>query len=403
MGHIRQPGASFFMVNEPKYVRQILVDEHPKYPKHPLLHALLEPLLGSSIFTTNGAVWERQRRLVDQGFQNARLQLVFPLMKRAVDEMLPRLDRVADGQSCEVDGEMTYITAEVMFRTILSESLDRNEAAQVYTAFLAYQRHFQKSMLLSLYRLPTFLWRPGAVRTAAKIRSPLARIIARRYEQAAQGLPNTTDILGAIMDAVDPVAGDRFTQAETLDQVCVLFLAGHETTASALAWSLYLLSHCPRIQERMREEIRAEIGARDFEFGDARKLRLTLNVFRETLRLYPPVGFFLREALESHCMRDKQIDKGAALPVSPWLIQRHRDLWDRPDEFDPDRFETGEGKESAKCAYLPFSLGPARLRRPGVRHAGSLPRPGQHRAPLPNQGRSHPCAGNGRPGHHSFR
>jgi len=87
-------------------------------------------------------------------------------------------------------------------------------------------------------------------------------------------------------------------------------------------------------------------------------LRLTSNVFREALRLYPPVGFFAREAVEDSRIRDKNVPAGSAVLISPWLIQRHRDLWERPDEFDPDRFDTLEGKESSKCAYLPFSAGP---------------------------------------------
>ncbi|HEY5791888.1 MAG TPA: cytochrome P450, partial [Chthoniobacterales bacterium] len=114
----------------------------------------------------------------------------------------------------------------------------------------------------------------------------------------------------------------------------------------------------PSIQERMRREIQDAVGEDEFEFGDAQKLRLTLNVFRETLRLYPPVGFFIREATEDHRIRDKEVGRGCPIMISPWLMHRHRKLWSQPDEFNPDRFETPEGKESAKCAYLPFSMGP---------------------------------------------
>jgi len=191
------------------------------------------------------------------------------------------------------------------------------------------------------------------------IRRILSEIIARRFEEVKQsGSSPKLDILNGLMQAVDPVAGDRFTYQETVDQVCMLFLAGHETSASALAWSLYLLSHRPDLQVRMREEIREHTIGGDLSFSAIRKLRLTSNVFREALRLYPPVGFFAREAVEDSRIRDKNVPAGSAVLISPWLIQRHRDLWERPDEFDPDRFDTLEGKESSKCAYLPFSAGP---------------------------------------------
>ncbi len=359
MGQVKIFGGNLFMVNEPKLVRQMLQEQPKKYPKHEMLTYLLEPLLGTSIFTTNGEVWERQRRLVDVGFQQARMQLVFPLMTSAVEEMVKRLDTVADGRSYEVDGEMTYVTADVMFRTILSENLTETDANEVYEAFLEFQNHFQKVLMLMMYRLPVYFARRKAAKAARRIRAPLEAIIARRYKEREEGKTEPKqDILGAIMEAVDPVAGDQFSYSEMVDQICMLFLAGHETSASALAWATYMISNSPEIQERMREEIEREVGDRDFEYGDARKLRLVYNVFRETLRLYPPVGFFIRQATETHCMRDKTVEKGSPIMISPWLIQRHREHWERPDEFDPDRFETQAGKESAKCAYIPFSTGP---------------------------------------------
>ncbi|NBS52973.1 MAG: cytochrome P450, partial [Spartobacteria bacterium] len=347
MGEIRQPGGTVFMVNEPSWVRHILVGEARSFPKHDLMHQLLEPLLGVSIFTTNGAIWERQRRLVDQAFEQARLQLVFPAMQESVAALLLRLDKVADGRDFEVDGEMTYVTADVMFRTILSETLAEADAYSIYESFLLFQKHAQRASLLLMYRIWSWPARFACRKPAQMIRRILSEIIARRFEEVKQsGSSPKLDILNGLMQAVDPVAGDRFTYQETVDQVCMLFLAGHETSASALAWSLYLLSHRPDLQVRMREEIREHTIGGDLSFSAIRKLRLTSNVFREALRLYPPVGFFAREAVEDSRIRDKNVPAGSAVLISPWLIQRHRDLWERPDEFDPDRFDTLEGKES---------------------------------------------------------
>jgi cytochrome P450 len=358
MGKISQPGMDIFMVNDADWVRRILADTR-EYPKHRLMHRMLEPLLGSSIFTTNGAIWERQRRLVEPAFAQARLKLVFSLMADSVTGMLGRLDAVADGRSYEVDGEMTYVTADIIFRTILSENLEEADAREIYDAFLEFQHHAQRAMILMIYRLPPWFARRASTRAATKIRTILSQIIRRRFDERERGEAGARqDILAGLMDACDPVTGDRFTYEELVDQVCMLFLAGHETSASALTWALYLISQCPHLQDRMLGEIGSAVGERDFELGDIKSLPAVGNVFRETLRLYPPVGFFVREAMRSACIRDKTVAEGSPILISPWLMHRHRTMWERPDDFDPDRFDTPAGKESAKCAYIPFSKGP---------------------------------------------
>ncbi len=357
MGEIWQPGFNIFMVNEPQWVRRILISHAADYPKHALMHRMLEPLLGSSIFTTNGEVWARQRRLVDQALGHARLQRVFPLMRDCVDDMLRRLDARADGQPFDIDAEMTYVTADIIFRTILSEKLSSADAATIYEAFVEFQHHAQRSMMLSMYRLPAFLSRRASARSAVRIRTVLAKLIAARFDNR-HAPEQPQDILSALIAARDPQTGDGFGYEELVDQVCMLFLAGHETSASALGWSLYLTAQCEPLQSRMLDEIAAEVGDRPFEYGDPKALNVTRDVFREALRLYPPVGFFVREASQTHCMRNKTVPKGSPLLISPWLIHRHQSLWERPNEFDPDRFGTPAGKASLKCAYIPFSSGP---------------------------------------------
>jgi cytochrome P450 len=279
-------------------------------------------------------------------------------MNDAIGAMLERLDTAATGKSIEIDGEMTRVTADVMFRTILSETLDQGDSNAIYEAFLDFQNHAQRAAVLLMYRLPAFLQKRACRKAASKIRSILSAIIAKRFAAVERGETPPQDLLTGLMEAVDPVEGNRFSYAEIVDQVCMLFLAGHETSASALAWSLYLLSHSPEIQERMVAEISGEVADRPFQHGDTRKLRLVWNGFREALRLYPPVGFFVREAAETSQIRDKEVAKGCPVLISPWLMHRHRELWERPDEFDPDRFDTQEGKESSRCAYIPFSAGP---------------------------------------------
>lgn len=359
MGQFSQPGMTAYMVNDPDWVRRILIKNPKAYPKHQMMHRMLEPLLGNSIFTSNGAVWQRQRALVDQAFAQARLRLVFPLMIESVQEMLGRLDKVADGQSYEVDSEMTHVAADIIFKTIFSKSLDAESANIIYEAFIEFQHYAQKAMMLMIYHLPPYFATKASKKPAIKIRNIIATLTAKRYAERANGTDkNYQDILSALMDAKNPTDGSQFSYDEMVDQICMLFLAGHETSASALAWSLYLLSKCPDLQTKILNEITEKVGSKSIDYADVKQLNWVVDTFRESMRLYPPVGFFVRESTEDHCIRDKDVKAGSPILVSPWLIHRHRELWDEPDTFAPERFSTESGKASLKCAYIPFSKGP---------------------------------------------
>ena len=223
-----------------------------------------------------------------------------------------------------------------------------------------------KLALPKIFNLP-FLRSPKAKRESAQaaqtIRTSLQNLIAPRYDQYQQMGQTLPDILGAFLQARDPVADTAFTEEELLDQVCMLFLAGHETSASALSWCWYLLANAPDIQERLHQEIVDAIGDQaQPNIKELLKLELLRNTFREALRLFPPVGFFARQTTQPECMRDKQLQTGAAVLIAPWLIQRHRRYWPKPDAFDPDRYarhdaQYEQNRAALRDAYLPFGMG----------------------------------------------
>ncbi len=156
------------------------------------------------------------------------------------------------------------------------------------------------------------------------------------------------------MTTRDPETGKTFSTAEMVDQVAIFFLAGHETSASALGWTLYLLATHPDWQQRLAAEIAAagEIG-----FSDLSKLRLTRDVFRESLRLYPPVPMMVREAAQDERFRDRAVPKGSQIVLSPWHLHRHERIWEAPDAFDPARWQGENGRQGLREAYIPFSAG----------------------------------------------
>ena len=371
LGRIEVMGRPLFLVNDPPLVRQVLVDQVERFPKHPLTLWLLQPLIGHAIFSVNGAEWARQRRLVDQAFQVAQLRRVFPQMRGAVEALLERLERFGEGP-VEMEAEMTLVTADVIVRTILSRPLEAAEAADILQAFQRYQRRAGQALVLRLLQLPAPLLQRYLGRHARTIRTWISAVIEERLAAPAGSEP-PDDLLQALLEAQDPETGSRFSAEELVDQVCFLFLAGHETSASALGMACYLLAQFPEAQQRLRLEVQAALAGQERPLGldDLRLLPYGTALFNETLRLYPPVSFFIREATADGQLGQSRCPMGALLTLSPWVIQRHEQHWSDPNAFRPERFlagsATAQERAWARDAWLPFGLGPRKC--PGAAFA----------------------------------
>ncbi|EIG9062951.1 cytochrome P450 [Campylobacter coli] len=354
-GYVKMPNFDLYVINDTKEVKRMMVDEVREFPKSAFLHELLSPLLGESIFTTNGEVWKKQRELLRPSFEMTRINKVFNLMSEAVADMMDRFSKYPNHAVIEVDEAMTFITADVIFRTIMSSKLDEEKGKKILNAFVTFQEQSVHTAMRRMFRFPKWLSYVLGDRKRAKagdvIRQVLSDIIKPRYDMADNA--EFEDILGSLLLVVDADTNKRFSFEEILDQVAMLFLAGHETTASSLTWTLYLLSLYPKEQEKAYEEITQVLQGGVIEISHLRQFKYLTNIFKESLRLYPPVGFFAREAKKDTQVRDKLIKKGSGVVIAPWLIHRHEEFWTNPHGFNPSRFE-GEYK---KDAYLPFGVG----------------------------------------------
>lgn len=354
-GYVKMPNFDLYVINDTKEVKRMMVDEVKEFPKSAFLHELLSPLLGESIFTTNGEVWKKQRELLRPSFEMTRISKVFNLMSEAVSDMMKRFEKYPNASIIEVDEAMTFITADVIFRTIMSSKLDEEQGKKILDAFVTFQEQSVHTAMRRMFRFPKWLSYVLGDRKRAKagdvIRQVLSDIIKPRYDMADNA--EFEDILGSLLLVVDADTNKRFSFEEILDQVAMLFLAGHETTASSLTWTLYLLSLYPKEQEKAYEEITQVLQGGVIEISHLRQFKYLTNIFKESLRLYPPVGFFAREAKKDTQVRDKLIKKGSGVVIAPWLIHRHEEFWTNPHGFNPSRFE-GEYK---KDAYLPFGVG----------------------------------------------
>ncbi|MFA7432252.1 MAG: cytochrome P450 [Gemmobacter sp.] len=358
MAEFRTPFFRSYLCNDPGLVDLVLKGRPDDFPKSNRIREGLAPLLGNSVFVTNGEVWKRQRRIIDPAFEGGRLRDTYPAMLAAAQAGVARLAGKAGAGPVEVEAEMSHAAADVIFRTLFSIPIEHEIAAEVFVRFRDYQRSQPILNPAAFVRLPRWLPRPHRRRTteaARAIRGLIRRLTDERMAAIGAGTA-PDDLATKIMTTADPLTGERFDTAEMVDQVAIFFLAGHETSASSLAWALYLLATFPEAQERVAEEAAGFAAAPDF--ARLSKLRFTRDVFREALRLYPPVPMMVRETTRPERFRDRDVAPGAQVVLSPWHLHRHERIWTDPDAFDPDRWARPETRACQRDAFIPFSAGP---------------------------------------------
>lgn len=359
VGELGYSRRSIKLFNDPALVREIMMDAEGIFPKSDLMVGALEPLIGNSIFVSDGDTWARQRAMIDPAFSLMRLTLAFESMRAAVDTHAAALDETArTGEPVSLDLIMSHLTADIICRTVFSVPLASGIARDVFDDFTVFERGVAQVKIWRLIVDPAWTevrQEPDVLAACQRIRHHLGTLVDSHL-----GNPNPpyNDIASAVIAATDADTGAPFTREELIDQLGVFFLAGHETTASALTWAVFILARRPDLLARMREEIEEIAGNGDIGFDAARKLVFVRNFFRETLRLYPPITFMPRVAVKSGKIGRHSVRKGALVMISPWTLHRHQTYWKDPDLFDPDRFSPERENDIVPGAYIPFGLGP---------------------------------------------
>ena len=349
------------MINQPDLIKTVLKTRPEDFPKSMRISEGLRPLLGDSVFLINGTQWQAQRRIIDPAFEGGRLRAVMPSMQAAANAVV---DRIEEGVQ-EFEKLASYAAADVIFRTLFSIPITHDIAAEVFQEFRAYQRAQPILNIAAFIPLPR--WMPrfhsrATRRSAARISNLITELTRQRADQIAAGT-GPDDFATKIMTTPDPETERCFEWREMVDQVAIFLLAGHETSASALAWSLYLLAENQEVQTRVAKEVQTH----DLDIAGLSKMPLLRGVFREALRLYPPVPMMVRETTCPEAFRDRTLPTGSQVVLSPWHLHRHERLWDDPDAFDPERYTTENGKSCLRDSFIPFSAG-ARV-CPGARFA----------------------------------
>jgi len=358
VGNLGYSRRSTILFNDPDCVREILRDDGAVFPKSDLMVNALEPLIGQSIFVTDGARWARQRAMIDPAFSRMRLHHAFSAMAETVDDHESILRQRAErGETFSLDLAMSHLTADIICRTVFSTPLVSDVAREVFDDFTLFERSVAQVDILHLITKPAWAEMPQSDHVLAactRIRQHLGALIDTHSAPSGQ----FDDIASAVMSAVDGDLGKPFSRDELIDQLGVFFLAGHETTASALTWVFYILAARPEWMAFLREEIDQELQGAAMTFDMSKRLPRLRAFFRETLRLYPPITFLPRVAQQATRIGGRKIRRGALVMISPWTLHRHETWWRNPHAFDPMRFMPGGEGDTNSGAYIPFGQGP---------------------------------------------
>jgi len=344
------------VVSSPEAVRRILVEHRTNYRKDTFQRRVMSAL-GSGLLTAEGEQWHVQRRTLAPIFTRKAVVEFSPAMAQAADELV-ECWRACDGQAVNVAADVTRLTLDVLERTIFSDGLGR-DTEDVRAAMRVYFDSIGRIDPLDLLGVPDFVPRLGqfaARRALALFRDAVDRIIATRRQRLAEEAP-PRDILSLLIEARDPETGRSLSEEGIRSNIITLIVAGHETTASAVIWSLVLLASAPQWRQRVKDEI-DRVGE-NAAFEDlADRLIETRAVLEEALRLYPPLPAISRVAVAEDVLAGVRIPKGTLVVIAPYVVQRHRRLWEDPDAFDPTRFLPSRREAVDPFAYLPFGRGP---------------------------------------------
>jgi cytochrome P450 len=344
-----------YLLAHPDHLKHVLQENHHNYVKGEVI-GRAKVLIGEGLFSSEGAFWRRQRRLMQPLFSRAALSnLVEPM----AEVTAARLDSMAvherSGDVFDLTDEMTALTLTIVGRTLFGLDLE-GDARTVGT-------HLMRALAYINRRVTTPYAVPFAVPTPASVRfrysrreldSVVHRMISSRRRSGDRG----DDLLSVMLDARDPETGDVMSDRQLRDETITFVLAGHETTAVALTWTWYLLAQHPEIEKAVREEVDRVLAGRHPTADNLPQLELTRRCVQEAMRLYPPLWGSARQALAPDRIGGFDIPTGAYVSLVPWMTHLDERFWPDPKRYDPDRFLPDAVAARPRFAYVPFSGGP---------------------------------------------
>jgi cytochrome P450 len=340
-------------ITAPDMIRQVLLDEREKFLKLAQIR-LLSPLLGKGLLTSEGADWKWQRQAAAPMFRQQDLMNFVPAFVRAAQDTVERWHARPGVQA--VDRDMTQATFDVISATLLPSAQARMPHALERSSG-EFQRSGAWSQLFAIANLPKWLPQPGRRRMASAVRELRGAVAGVIAERRAQSAP-PDDLLARLMVARDPETSRAMNDEQLVDNLLTFYLAGHETTARALTWTLYLLARSPEWSAMLEEEVARVTGNGEVQAAHIERLALTQQVLKESMRLFPPVPLVARQAVVGARLGGHAVRAGAAVVMPIYAIHRHAKRWEDPDAFDPARFTPEREARIPRYQYMPFGAGP---------------------------------------------
>ncbi|MGC1694078.1 MAG: cytochrome P450 [Pseudolabrys sp.] len=363
--HFEQPavtgGLTFGRVvvtSDPVAIRRVLLDNCDNYQKDWLQRRVLSAGLTGGLLTAEGHQWKTQRRALAPLFARKTVMNFVPAMIDAANGMVARLSQ-CEGQVVDIAVEATRVTLEVLERTIFSDGLGR-DPEEIRLAMKSYFEAIGRIDPFDILGVPDVVPRPARWKLRPMLRlfeDTIDAIISTRQERIAKdpaGAPR--DILTFLLQSADPETGDALSETEIRANILTFIAAGHETTSNCIAWSLFLLSQSDEWRERVQAEADQKLTGAGEDLSDS--LSDTRAVIDEANRLYPPITAISRAAIGPDDLNGQKIKRGTMVVIAPYVLHRHRALWDKPGRFDPNRFLSAARDSIDRFAYLPFGAGP---------------------------------------------
>lgn len=343
----------YYLVYDVDAIKHVLIDNNKNYVKSRNYQGL-KLVLGDGLVTSDGELWRRQRKLAQPAFVKRRIEAFAEPMARLSEEQVAAWDRLPDGAVIDVHEAMMKLTFRIVGRTLFDAELGHD--GDRIGPLIATLIHYANDYAESLVRLPPWLLPTRKNREFLRAKREVDRLIEGIIEARRESGEEREDLLGLLMSATDE--DGRMSEQQLRDEVVTLAMAGHETTANALAWTFYLLSLHPEIDRRLEAELDEVLSGRTPGLEDLPRLAFTDRVVRESMRLYPPAWAFERDALEDDILCGYRVEAGSTIGVATYALHRHPKHWENPEGFDPDRFLPERSAGRSRFAYLPFGAGP---------------------------------------------
>jgi cytochrome P450 len=353
--YVKALNRKMVLITDPVLIRYILQTNQKQYTKGSQ-YKLLKHVLGNGLVTSEGDLWRKQRKLIQPAFHKQYIHTLFEDMLICANQMVEDFKSYAEKSTpVYLSDEMMKVTLHIIGKTMLSADVTA-EAVPIRNSLIFIGKQIATDAMKAV-KLP--IWFPTASNIQFKKEvNVLDKIIYRIIDERRNSTEKKGDLLDMLMDSRYEDTGEAMPNDLLRDEIMTIFIAGHSTTATALAWTFYLISQNPEVYKKLKKEIDEVVGTGELTFQHLQQLHYSKACFNEAMRLYPPVWLFIRRAAEDNMVGDYLIEKDTDVLISPFLVHRNLEFWKDAYTFNPDRWDTEEVKEMDKFTYFPFAAGP---------------------------------------------